>query len=500
MDNTTTHHQPGFSLGNMLRYHFLQRKLNTPLGFIFMGILAILMAYLTAMVNYRIGPIVVGVIASIGFLIAFIKYPYFGFYFTIFFSAISMSLNRMIDFRWVYLIAPMSGLVFVSVLLQYDLRKEINKQFWRSPITISLLVLLAYALVELFNPEMKSQQGWLSYFRTQVMLFVFYVTAYCLFNSKKKIIQFIYFNICLGTVLALYTCKQQWFGLAGFEVSSIYRGGPEVYNLLYQGGFLRKFSTMADPATSGIVFATSALMCVILAIRETNWRNRILLFGAMFINFLGYSFTGTRTATIMFVAGIAIYCIATFYEKRTILFIGIGGLFAIFFMKAFKDNMVINRVKTAFDPADQSVSVRDYDRHQIQPYLFDHPMGGGIFTCGAEGPKYNPGHYLEDFQPDGGYAKMLAEQGCIGLGLLLGSYLIAMRVGIRTFYRTRDPMTQNIYIALVAVVFSILVAQMAQMAVSQFPVVFQFYAYLVILVKLATYDSTQLKPENNQTQ
>ncbi len=500
MNNTATHHHQSSSLGSLLRYHFLQRKLNTPLGFVFMGSLAILVAYLTAIVNYRIGPAIVGVIASVGFLIAFIKYPYFGFYFTIFFSAISMSLIRLIDFSWAYLIAPMSGLVFIAVLLKYDLRKEINKQFWRSPITISLLVLLAYAVVELFNPQMKSEQGWLSYFRTQVMLFVFFMTAYCLLNSKKKIIQFIYFNIGLGTALALYACKQQWFGLANFEVYSIYKGGPEVYNLLYQGGFLRKFSTMADPATSGIVFATSAMLCVILAIRESNWWTRILLLVAMFINFLGYSFSGTRTATIMFVAGIAIYCVATFYEKRTLVFMCISALFALFFMRTFKDNMVINRVKTAFDPADQSVNIRDYDRHQIQPYLFDHPMGGGVFTCGAEGPKYNPGHYLEDFQPDGGYAKMLAEQGCIGLGLLLVSYLIAMRVGIRTFYRTQDILTQNLSIAMVAVVFSILVAQMAQMAVSQFPVVFLFYGYLVIMVKLSIYDSTQLKPENNQTQ
>jgi len=161
-------------------------------------------------------------------------------------------------------------------------------------------------------------------------------------------------------------------------------------------------------------------------------------------------------------------------------------------MMAPNQNVVTARIKTTFDgTTDASAATRDYDRHQIQPYLFEHPLGGGIFTSGAEGPKYNHGHPLELFQPDSGYAKMMAEQGAIGLALLLISYLLIMRQGIKNFYKVRDPEIQNHYIALLAMVFSVLVGQYGQMAISQYPLLLYYHAFLVVFYKLKFYDSPE---------
>jgi O-antigen ligase len=124
-------------------------------------------------------------------------------------------------------------------------------------------------------------------------------------------------------------------------------------------------------------------------------------------------------------------------------------------------------------------------------------MGGGIFTSGGEGNKYNAGHYIEYLQADSGYLKTLAEQGPIGLVLLLISYFVIMRLGYYRFYRSRDPEIRTYYIGLLIMMFTLLVAQYAQMAISQYPVVLYFYAILAIFIKLADFDKPEETVQTN---
>ena len=84
---------------------------------------------------------------------------------------------------------------------------------------------------------------------------------------------FVRFMIGLSTLLALYACKQQWFGYAGFELRAI--GTGYGYQLLYQGGMLRKFSVLSDPASSGILFAAVSILSLILLYRNRDRRSRI---------------------------------------------------------------------------------------------------------------------------------------------------------------------------------------------------------------------------------
>jgi putative inorganic carbon (hco3(-)) transporter len=212
---------------------------------------------------------------------------------------------------------------------------------------------------------------------------------------------------------------------------------------------------------------------------------------ALFFNLLGYSYSGTRTATLMIVSGILIYFISTIYERRTVMFMLYSALVFIALMVNPHQNAITNRIRSTFEGSnDASAAIRDYDRHQVQPYIQAHPMGGGIFTSGGEGNKYNKGHYLEYLQADSGYLKTLAEQGAIGLAFLLIFYFIIMRQGFHHFFRARDPEIRTYYIGLLVMDFTLMVAQYAQMAISQYPVVLYFYATLVIFIKLADFDKS----------
>jgi putative inorganic carbon (hco3(-)) transporter len=472
------------------RYQFLDKKLNTRFGYLFLLVIGIGLIYGINTLGVITAPVVIAVFGGLLLCIGILKNPYIGFYFLLGYSSLTVTIDRLVDppLPSGTLVEIITYFILLSLLLTHNLKKNINIKFWTHPITIGLYIIFAYYLVELFNPEMISPVGWFSFFRKQFSYFVFYYICYGLLDSRLKIIYFVRFMIILSSALSLYACKQQWFGYARFELNWIGTGNG--YTLLFQGGMLRKFSVFSDPATSGILFASIAILCLILLIRSSNKKEKIWLGTAMFINLLGYSYSGTRTATLMIVAGILLYCISTIFERRTVVFLICSVIIFTGLMVMPYQNAITNRIRSTFEGTnDASAAIREYDRHEVQPYIQSHPIGGGIFTSGGEGNKYNKGHYLEFLQADSGYLKTLAEQGMVGLSILLIFYFVFMRIGFHYFFRAKDPEIRTYYIGLLVMMFTLLVAQYAQMAISQYPIVLYFYAILVIFIKLAEFDN-----------
>ncbi len=483
-----------------LRYHFLDKKLKTGLGYIIFGLLAVGIASGTALIDVKVGIGILGAFAVIFIVALFFRYPYFGLYFTIAFAALPPLLERLpsnIDFPYASVTDGLFYLLLLSVILKYKLRSEVDRKFFYSPLFVGLSLLFAYYIIQVLNPNMFSKLGWFSYTRKYILQLFFVLICYCLLNSWKTFKYFIYFWIVFVTILAAYACKQQWFGLAAFEWNWL-NARPLQLQLFLQGGLLRKFSTLSDPATSGVLFASVAMQCIILTIREKNKKIKTWLLIASIINSFGFIYSGTRTATLMMVAGIAFYCIATIYERRTMIFAIIALLGFVALMVSPWHPPAIERVRSTFNGTkDASAAVRDINRHRVQPYLYDHPMGGGIYTCVSEGSKYNPGHYLEHFTPDSGYMKVFAEQGFIGLGILLFCYYLFLRSGIKNFYRARNLEIQNHCIALVTMVFTLMVGQYSQIALVLEPGIFYFLGALVFFIKLPNYDDINLVQAQN---
>ncbi len=482
-------HLNRFSFRGGFRYHFYEKKLNTVFGYVLLSVIGLLVTYGTVVINPKIGPVVIILFSVILMLVTIMQNPYFGFYFLIALSSVTIVLDRVINlpFTTNIFIDILTYYNFLTIFLKYELKKNIDLRFWSNPITLGMFVLFGFYIVELFNPQMFSQVGWFSFFRKQTIYFLFFYMCYCLLDSRERIIFFIRFMITLTTLLALYACKQQWFGYAGFELRSIGTGAG--LSLLFQAGMLRKFSVFSDPATSGILFACICMISIVLYIRSTRKKEKWCYAIAAIINLLGYSYSGTRTATLMIISGILLYGVATLNERRTILFLIYSTVVFTLLIVMPYQNVITNRIRSTFEGTnDASAAIRDYDRHEVQPYIQEHPLGGGVFTCGFEGPKYNQGHYLEFLQPDSGYMKTLAEQGAIGLALLLIFYFVVMRQGFHHFFRLKDPELRDYYIGLLVMMFSLLVGQYSQMAITQNPIALFFYATMVIFIKLADFD------------
>lgn len=193
----------------------------------------------------------------------------------------------------------------------------------------------------------------------------------------------------------------------------------------------------------------------------------------------------------MIVAGIAGYAVFTLNEKRTYTML-IGVVFFALFMLfgPFQNNPVVNRIRSTFEGTkDASASLRDFNRHRIQPYVYAHPLGGGIGTCGVEGAIYNPTHYLTDFQPDSGFMKILVEQGWISLILHLLFYFIFLRQGIAGFFNTQNSEIRTWYVALTVCMLTLVVGQYSQIAIAAYPQILFYFPAIIILHKLKKYDT-----------
>ncbi|HYJ38250.1 MAG TPA: O-antigen ligase family protein, partial [Chitinophagaceae bacterium] len=209
------------------------------------------------------------------------------------------------------------------------------------------------------------------------------------------------------------------------------------------------------------------------------------------INFLAFSYSGTRTGNLMILAGILFYSIATIYDKRTIRFLAITVAIVGLILVIPYQNPVLYRIQSTFQGSkDPSAAFRDMNRKNIQPYILKHPIGGGISTCGVEGQMYTPGHILASVPPDSGYMKIAMEQGWIGLALTLIFYYLILRTGIKHFYRCRAPEIRMWYIATMTMLLTLMVGQFSQIVIGQYPTIFFYYPAIVILIKLSKYEQT----------
>ena len=189
---------------------------------------------------------------------------------------------------------------------------------------------------------------------------------------------------------------------------------------------------------------------------------------------------------MMIVFGIVFYGVITLYEKRTIIFMSCCGfLLAFILMVPIYDNPVILRIRSTFEPSnDNSALVRDMNRKTVQPYIYSHPIGGGIYTCGNLGVLYNPGHYLSFYPPDSGYMQILMDQGFIGLIMTLIFYFVILKTGIKHFYRVKDPWLKTLYVGNLVFIFALMTGQISQMPIPMYRSVFYMYAAFALLLKM----------------
>jgi cell division protein FtsW (lipid II flippase) len=297
---------------------------------------------------------------------------------------------------------------------------------------------------------------------------------------------------CCAVAAGLYGCIQQWHGLFPFEEYWVH-SNPLRLNLIYIFGNYRKFSFFSGPTEFGILMAACSLLFILIGINEKRALNKFILIVGAAIMLLGMSYSGTRTANAMVVGGIGLFILLTIHKRSTKVFAFFAVMAFLFIMYApIYNNLTLIRFRTSFSASeDASYNVRERNRTAIQPYIYKHPIGGGLGTTGEIGQKYNPGHALAGFPTDSSYLNKSLETGWIGMILTCILYFVTLQYTIQGFFRSQNNHAKTLFAASAAFLFSFYVGEIAQEAVGQFSNMVIYFPLLAMIVRLRYLKASQ---------
>lgn len=468
---------------------FLVQKLNNPAGYFLAPVIAIFFGYIMA-TKLLIGLGLIALLIGLPIIFICLFNTETGFYVNMVYSFFAFHLSRMLfSLHFSLPVGVISDILTISTFLSLfirrplDLKRTLN-EFTHTGVVKWLLVIYAYFALQLFNPNANSFFGWYSAFRKILETLLLFFTVYTVFDSREKIHKFIKIFFILSALSGLYGCIQEWHGLFDFEKAWL-MSDPHGFALAFIGGSFRKFGTMSDPAAySEGMAACATFFIAYLSCMSKRSSILIVLAGIAFM-VLGCSYSGTRTGNAMLIGGLALFFLLTFDQKRS-RYLAVGGV-VIFLAALFGpfNNSTIARFRSTFNATeDASYNVREENRKSIQPYIYTHPIGGGLATTDATGILYNPGHYLAGFQTDSGYLKKALEIGPIGLIFFCIFYFLVLRMGIRGYFRNSDKKIKTIFAAATCALFCFYLGDYSQKAIGQVTDLVIYYPLIAILLRL----------------
>jgi putative inorganic carbon (hco3(-)) transporter len=457
------------------------------LTYTFILVFAILLGYLLA-TQLILGVGLFGAIVGLSVLVVCILSAEAGLYINMIFSYIICVVARAFfndELKVGVLTGILIGATFLGLFFKgNDFKQNFNK-FCRAPAGKGFLIYLLYMLIEVCNPYANFFVGWYDPFRSLLTSGFLILIAYDIFNDPKAIRRFLYVFFILTTLVAFYGCFQQWHGLFPFEIAWVNQY-PLRHDLIFIAGDYRKYSTFTDPPGFGLMMAGSAAFFLVILAGQREIKYRLVILTGVVLMLLGMAYSGTRTANVMFISGLVMFILLTIHKRNTIIFAIFSAitLLALIF-GPFYGNATIARFRSTFTGKnDESYAIREVNRKTIQPYMWAHPVGGGLGTTGLFSTLLNPGHPLAGFPTDSGYLKTALEMGWIGLIIRFLFYFAVIRDGIRVYFRSRNPKVKMVAAACISLLFSFFIAEFAQEAIGQFTDVVVLYPMIALILQI----------------
>ncbi|HEX2535350.1 MAG TPA: O-antigen ligase family protein [Chitinophagaceae bacterium] len=451
-------------------------------------LVAVLMAWLIVKMGDTMGFALIVVIIGAALALCAVLYPLFGLYLALFTSFFIYDIPRLLQ-----LSLPLSSLVDFLVLATFlgVLIKKVKdrERFWKHcshPIVYAYLIYSSYALLQLFNPNLVNTSTVILILRKYFVMLLYLYCAIQLFGSVREIERFVKIFIGAALITALYGIGQKWFGLPDYTLNYILSDPLRTSLYALDTGGFRIFSFLSDPRDYGLLMSACALLPMVLLMNTEKRKTKILLGVCAVLFLLAMTYSGTRTANFMLVMGVMLYILMTLTHKATLVFAGVT-LFAFIFILygPIYGNPTINRIRSTFDvDREESLQVRDINRKRIQPYIYEHPIGGGLGTTGVLNSEDNQSHPLSGFPSDSGLLQTALETGYIGLFLQLSLYFIILQQGIHAYYRNRRREIRRIILAGCVILFSYMCAQFAQVAIGLAPGIFVYYGLIAAFIRL----------------
>ena len=474
---------------NWLHHKVVTEKLNNFLGVILLSILVVFSALYFVTADLRESTLLIVGLAGIPIVILMVTNHTVGWYLLILISVFTPGINRILVGTYIPYgsivdasLILMFALIIWNAFLQPGLSKKILKDL-QHPVSILLFFWVLYWLIQVMNPS-GNFGGWFYGIRSVIRMFLIYFLALRVFEDFKAINLFTHLYIILGVTVAFYGIYQEFFGMPSYDARWA-NATDERINLLYVGGKWRKFSFLTDPAVFGLFMALISIIASLLCLGPCSQRRRFFYLGSSLLCIMGMLFSGTRTAYVIVPIAFVLYVIMNITNVK-ILALAIFAVlsFLVLLYGPFYSRTLV-RFRSAFNPTeDASMRLRDMNRARIQPYIYSHPLGGGLSTTGSQGEKYAPYHPLAGFPPDSGFVKTLLELGWIGLIIELTLYGAVLINGITFLYRCESALIRSYYITYLCAFFALTIAYYAKKSVDQFPINYFLYGAIAVLINL----------------
>jgi len=437
--------------------------------------------------------VILGMLGIGALLICFFK-PDIGFVICFLFCSFIFIIARIIgkeDIPYGVIRDVMLGVIFMGILIQRILKKH-EPWIKPSPIFITYALFTVYLLLQFLNPE-GSTKGWLIGMRSYISYFVLYLILMHLLSDYKKIVNFTKLWLTVFLLAAFYTFYQEWIGLPDYDLRWV-TANPKRIGLNFSQGRWDLWSFFSDVAAFGITMAFTGLFCIVLSTGPYSKKKKVLFFASALVMFLAMIYSGNRTAFAIVPFGVIIFALLTIDKPRTLLLTASLAIVMVVVVFGPFYGTFVNRLRTAFFPMeDASMQLRDNNRAFIQPYIYDHPIGGGFMTTGDHGLRYAPNHYLAGFPSDSLYLETVLEMGWIGLTFQIVFYFLIVYKGVLGYFNAKDRKIKILYLAYTCGFFSLTIAAYAKKALFQVPLGFVLIATYVIMDKLITLDQKKHK-------
>jgi len=327
------------------------------------------------------------------------------------------------------------GLALVVLLLVFVERIATSKPLLvASPLSIPLLLLSAFCILELFNPEAPFIRSILG-LRSWLLYLSFFFVGFYTLRSAEQVQRLYWVLLALGLLTAGYGVYQWQAGPQSFASWSDYYGRYAALGWSARSGgvVFRAFSTFTAAGT----FAGNMALIMLLAFSVAVSRGirvawRIAAGGAFGVMAVGIAASGSRgpAAYLLLSAVIGLVLIPGLLPKLTAAFktVVMGGV-AVVLVVLVIGPVVSERFASVFD-------LQPSFQKWFGPLMYGvgialkHPFGMGLgYTAGV--PQFIPSSAFQGLPTtnvDSGYGSAAAELGLLGLALFT---FFAFQVGVQ---------------------------------------------------------------------
>jgi putative inorganic carbon (hco3(-)) transporter len=480
---------------SMLRHWVNQtvwiEKLSNPTGLIFLLLISLAFCFLITSKGIVLGALIMGVMIGPPVVYAIVVYPRFGISLLLIMAYLLFFIMKQgINFPIGTLMDGIQALLILGFFIHQKTRPDWT--VFKGPVSVMILIWIGYNFLQIANPAAESRLAWVYTIRSVAIVMLMYFVFMYQIRTIDAVRAILKIWLTLSVFAALYAYKQEYIGFSDVEDAWLH-SDPVIADLLFIGGHWRKFSIFSDPVAFSYNMVVSAVLCVgLLTNAKSFWaRAGFSILIALFLTAM--LFSGTRGAYVLPPAAMGLFVILKF--SRPVLIAGISaGVFLLFLIIVPTSNPSIVRFQTAFKPSDDdSFKVRAANQKRIKPYIWSHPMGGGLGATGAWGQRFAPNSYLANFPPDSGYVRIAVELGWIGLLLFCFLMFFILREGINNYFTIQNPELKTYCLSMLLIVFVFNIGNYPQEALVQFPSNIYFYVAVALINITKRIDDKEVK-------